>query len=172
MAKQCILFDWGNTLMRDLPGFTGTMVSWPEVQVVPGVPEMLERLKDDFIFCLGTNAELSTSVEIRGALQRVAIDRYISRIYCYQEIGILKPSRRFFEAVLQDLELPAAQVVMVGDSLVNDVFGALQADMSGIWYNSISMDELRQERLETIHDFAELPWALDKLGFRISGELR
>jgi ribonucleotide monophosphatase NagD (HAD superfamily) len=38
-----------------------------------------------------------------------------------------KPSRAFFELALQDLGLPASDVMMIGDSIENDLVGAAEA---------------------------------------------
>ena len=38
---SCILFDWGDTLMRVFPEFEGPMFTWPRVEVVSGIKETL-----------------------------------------------------------------------------------------------------------------------------------
>ena len=41
--SRCVLFDWGDTLMRDFPEFSGPMASWSHVEALPNVKEVLER---------------------------------------------------------------------------------------------------------------------------------
>lgn len=43
-----------------------------------------------------------------------------------------KPSRRFFELALHDLGLPASRVAMVGDDIITDIGGAINAGMRAI----------------------------------------
>ena len=31
-----VVWDWGDTLMRDIPGQKGPMVDWPHVEAMPG----------------------------------------------------------------------------------------------------------------------------------------
>jgi len=47
-------------------------------------------------------------------------------------VVIGKPSKSFFKLALDDLGLPADQVAMVGDDIINDVAGAQQAGMLGV----------------------------------------
>ena len=42
---RAVLFDWGNTLMRDLPGQHGPMRDWPHVEALPGALETLTALR-------------------------------------------------------------------------------------------------------------------------------
>ncbi|RPJ49817.1 MAG: GNAT family N-acetyltransferase, partial [Chloroflexi bacterium] len=39
-----LVFDWGNTLMRVFPEYSGPMASWPEVADVDGAVNALEAL--------------------------------------------------------------------------------------------------------------------------------
>ncbi|HUV30361.1 MAG TPA: TIGR01458 family HAD-type hydrolase [Acidobacteriota bacterium] len=53
-----------------------------------------------------------------------------------EAVVIGKPSRSFFQLALEDLNLPAGQVAMVGDDIASDVGGAQQAGMHGILVRS------------------------------------
>jgi putative hydrolase of the HAD superfamily len=48
------------------------------------------------------------------------------------EHGFLKPHPSIFEAALRLIDVPAAEAVMVGDSLTHDILGALRVGMGGI----------------------------------------
>jgi len=82
--KPCLLFDWGDTLMRDFKEYTGPMKDWPRLEVVPGAAEMLARLHPDWMLALATNADVSSEVDIRLALQRVDLDRWLDRVLLFQ----------------------------------------------------------------------------------------
>jgi hypothetical protein len=43
--KPCLLFDWGDTLMRVLPDCDGPMVTWPRVEALPHVQDTLTQLR-------------------------------------------------------------------------------------------------------------------------------
>jgi len=50
-----------------------------------------------------------------------------SYVFCSADLGVQKPDRRFFELISDQLEIPAARLLMVGDHPVNDFDGAIAA---------------------------------------------
>ena len=48
------------------------------------------------------------------------------------EHGYMKPHPSIFEAALRLIDVPAADAVMVGDSLTHDIDGAIQAGMRAV----------------------------------------
>jgi putative hydrolase of the HAD superfamily len=141
VKNRAILFDWGDTLMKVFPEYSGPMKDWPRVEAVPGAAEMLERLHKDWTLCLATNAADSDEAEIRAALRRVDLERHLDKVYCFKNIGYKKPAREFFEYILRDLGLPPEQVIMVGDDYVADVLGAQQAGLKAVWFNRTSWND-------------------------------
>ena len=68
---RVVMFDWGDTVMRNLPGSTGPMAVWPRVEAVPGIAEALSILHPHHHLLLATNAEDSGAGLVRAALARV-----------------------------------------------------------------------------------------------------
>lgn len=132
---KAILFDWGNTLMKELPDQTGPMVTWEKVERVESAEECLKQLSPSYDCYLATNAKDSTKDEIRKALQLVQLDSYLKDIFCFQEIGFSKPSKQFYDAILKKLSVHADEVVVVGDNLGSDVVGALQNGIEAILFD-------------------------------------
>ena len=95
-----LLFDWGNTVMIDFPDETGPMHSWSRVELVSGAEACLKKLSMNYLILLATNAKDSTSNDIRKALDRVEISRYFNEIVCFREVGFPKPTKEFFDFVL------------------------------------------------------------------------
>jgi putative hydrolase of the HAD superfamily len=154
--KGCILFDWGDTLMRDFKEFSGPMKGWPMVEAVPGAAEMLAALHPDWILAVATNADVSDEADIREALQRVDLDRWLDRIYCFKTIGHRKPSLEFFSYILDDLGLSPDQVVMVGDNYEADVLGANASGVQAVWFNERDEVNRQGKLVKTIHTLSEL----------------
>jgi hypothetical protein len=69
--KGCILFDWGDTLMRDDKNLTSAMKDWPVVEAIPGAAEILPGLHSKWLLCIATNADVSDEEDIRATLLRV-----------------------------------------------------------------------------------------------------
>ncbi|NLG84527.1 MAG: HAD-IA family hydrolase [Firmicutes bacterium] len=150
--------------MRDLPGFDGPMYTWPRVEALPHVKEVLVALRPDWILALATNAEASDEANIRKALARVDLDGLIEKIYCYRSIGHKKPSPYFFAYILNDLGMGPERVVMVGDDFEMDVLGANRCGIPAIWFNERAPQERRSGKMyRTIHDFRALPGELEAL---------
>lgn len=116
-----VLFDWGDTLMRDIPGQPGKMCDWPVVQAMPGAAEALGSLCRVARLYVASGAAESTAEDICLALRRVGLDRYLSGYFCRQNTGLQKPDPQFFLAILRNLGARPQDVTMVGDSLEKDI---------------------------------------------------
>jgi len=155
--KGCILFDWGDTLMRDFKEFNGPMKDWPRVEAVPGAAETLAALHPDWLLALATSADVSDEKDIRIALQRVDLDQWLDRIYCFKNIGYKKPSMEFYRYIQADLKLSPRFICMVGDNYEADVLAANRSGMHAIWFNEHSQEERQDEMHRTIHSLTALP---------------
>ena len=68
----------------------------------------------------------------RAKFKNLGLSPNIQRIYIGEEIGVSKPNRKAFEYVLRDLDAAASDVLMVGDSIENDINGAEQAGIKAV----------------------------------------
>ena len=130
-----LLFDWGDTLMADLPGQQGSMWRWPEVRAMPGAPETLAALATRLPCHLATNAAESGGDEVRRALARVGLDGLIGRVFCRSELGVAKSDPVFYRRIAAELGVAPARLWMIGDSLANDVESARAAGLYAVWLN-------------------------------------
>jgi FMN phosphatase YigB (HAD superfamily) len=153
---KAYLFDWGDTLMVDIPGHAGPMKSWPEVRAVQGAHKTLEYLSKVSTCHLVTNAKDSYEDDIREALARVNLDIYLSRIFCYRNMGFEKPNEEFFSKVIEALGFDPKDIALVGDSFQTDVLGAVGSGIYGYWYNPFSAEVLKGRMYSTIHSLVEL----------------
>ena len=132
---QHYLFDWGDTLMVDLPGQVGPMCDWPEIKLVEGAIECLSVLSKVAHCHVATNALNSNQGQIRAAFERAGLSPFIANIFCAEEIGFHKPQGEYFQFIIETLEVPAGEIVMIGDSLEKDIYGALRQGMDALWFN-------------------------------------
>lgn len=166
-SNQAILFDWGDTVMRNFPSFAGPMFTWPTVEEIPGIRAALEALHPSFTVALATNAVDSDERDIRRALGRCGLSDYFDFIFCFLQVGHRKPEPEFYKAVLKSLGLPASEVFMVGDSFDGDVSAANAQGMAAIWFNPDSEISKNGLAHRTIHRFEDLLPALHELGARL-----
>jgi FMN phosphatase YigB (HAD superfamily) len=151
-----VLFDWGDTVMRDYPERTTPMVEWESVEVIDGIAEVLAYLHSTGRqIVLATSAEISDEKQIRGALARGGLDSYFSHIYCFKNTRLPK-GEAFYRHILNNLQLSPSDALMVGDGFEKDVKIPNMLGMHAIWFNPKS-DEIRMdERHGTVHSMQEL----------------
>ncbi len=159
-----VLFDWGDTVMRDDPTSTIPMVEWPKIEVIEGIVDVLHGLHaSGRRIVLATSASISDEGQIRGALARGGLAPYFSRIYCFKNTGLPK-GEAFYRHILTDLGISASDVLMVGDGFEKDVQAANAVGIFAVWFNPTS-DETRSGELHiTVHSMQELHSFFKSLG--------
>jgi putative hydrolase of the HAD superfamily len=129
------LFDWGDTLMVDFPGVPGKMCDWETVEAVEWAEEALKVISKKAKVYIATGASESTETEIKKALNRVNLDKYITGYFCKSNLGTGKGNPAFFSSILTKLGKQASQVTMVGDSLKKDIEPAQKIGIHVIWFS-------------------------------------
>jgi putative hydrolase of the HAD superfamily len=151
-----VLFDWGDTVMRDHPEIILPMVEWETIEVIEGIADVLEYLHSSGRqIVLATSASISDESQIRGALARGALDQYFSRIYCFKNTHLPK-GKEFYRHILEDLGISATNALMVGDGFEKDVEIPNQLGVFAIWFN-LKSSETRKDHLHiTVHSLQEV----------------
>lgn len=160
-----LVFDWGGTLMKVFPQFTGPMASWPEVAVIDGAADALKSLHERWPMVVATNATDSDSPLVRQALSRAGLGDYFGAVFTSQEMeGAQKPELRFFRALENVLGRAPHQMVMVGDDYTKDILGAKAAGWRAVWYNPAYTPAAGSIPLHDaeIHDMRDLPAVLEQ----------
>lgn len=151
-----VLFDWGDTVMRDHPEITIPMVEWETVEGIEGIADVLAYLyASGRQIVLATSAQISDEDQIRGALRRGGLDTYFSRIYCFKNTNFPK-GEEFYRHILNDLGISVSDALMVGDGFAKDVEVPNNLGMFAVWFNP-RLDEARKSDVHvTIHSMQEL----------------
>ena len=135
IMKKVFLFDWGDTIMKGFPNETGAMHTWHRVEAMPNAEEMLRKLSQLTDCYLATNAKDSDKEDIIKALQRVNLHKYFKDVFCYREIGFSKPSKEYFDSIIEKLNIEKNEVIMIGDNLEDDIRGAENYGIKSILYD-------------------------------------
>lgn len=157
---KAIIFDWGDTLMRDFIQYNGPMVNWPYVEIIPGVKDALCQIYKNYICCVASNAGASDSKMMSEALERVGIKIYFKEFFTSQELGAKKPDFKFFQEILSRLGLEPYQVIMVGNDYNKDIKPAKIVGMRTILYSEIKDTDTIPYADYTIGSMQELPLAI------------
>ncbi len=102
-------------------------------RATPGSIEGVQRLKE---------AGLPVGVLTNGVrrsqeekLKIIGLESLIPALLLSEEAGAAKPDPRIFEWALNRTGMAAAEVIMIGDNPVNDIYGAQNAGIRAIYYD-------------------------------------
>ena len=85
-----------------------------------------------FMLCVVTNGLISLQ---KPRVMNSPVGKYITHIIVSEEVGAHKPNPLIFNTLLQRIKLNAVDVIMIGDSLQNDIKGAKNAGIESVWFN-------------------------------------
>lgn len=71
---------------------------------------------------------------VRWKLRKLFPEHEFDVILSSAEVGCHKPDRKIFELALQELQIEPSKAWFVGDSLEDDIKGAIQVGMEPFWY--------------------------------------
>lgn len=102
------------------------------MRVYPGAVETLARLRAlGLVVGVGTNMTADCQYE---KLERIGAMSQVDFLVTSEEVSAEKPDRRLFDACAAKAGCESGACLFVGDSLENDVRGALAAGMRAAWF--------------------------------------
>jgi putative hydrolase of the HAD superfamily len=104
-------------------------------KLFPDTRKALERIRSSGMrMAMLSNA--SDEENVRRMLAGHELQSYFDPVVISAAIGIRKPDARAFQPILAAWDMPAPDVVMVGDQLGADILGAKNLGMRTIWLTS------------------------------------
>jgi putative hydrolase of the HAD superfamily len=85
-------------------------------------------------------------------LREIGIDQYFTHCFKANIKQPMKPDRAMFDLAAQALSLPHQHILHIGDSLINDVWGAYCAGMRSAWYAADRDMHLNNEPVKVLPD--------------------
>lgn len=164
MRYPFVMFDWGDTIMKDDPAAGTPMALWPVVEAIPGAEEVLRAIHGRRTIVMATGADQSDEAGIRLALRRVGLEAYFDHIFCFKNTGFRKPSEGFYCFILEALKTQPSDILMIGDSFESDVLGANRVGIPGLWLNRKDAEDRTGNLHTTIHRLPEVLSLLDETG--------
>lgn len=104
--------------------------------LMPGAREVLELLysqRDKFVLAVITNGFSEAQLP---KMKTSGIDKYFDYFFLSEDIGYMKPDRRFFDAALALMNAGPDECLVIGDDYKVDIAGAMAAGIPQVWYNS------------------------------------
>ena len=88
---------------------------------------------------IGLFSNFDCAPELRRLLERQGIAEWFSPLLISEEIGWRKPGKIGFDKALAQVPAEREDILFVGDSLEDDVLGALEAGVDIAWFNRRSV---------------------------------
>jgi aminoglycoside 6'-N-acetyltransferase I len=157
-----VLFDWGDTLMSEAGPLDIPMADWPEVRCIDDASDVLSLLSKNYRIAIATNATMSKRPDVVRALERVGLNAFIHEIFCFTELGHKKGEPEFWDAVLTRLGAQKSELVMIGDSLEQDVLGPMRVGIHAIWFNWKQESYSGPLSIRSVRSLREVPAAIEE----------
>ena len=132
-------------------------------RATPGSIEGVQLLNE-----LGLPVAVLTNGVRRGQeekLKVIGLESLIPALLLSEEAGAAKPDPRIFEWALNKTGMTAADVIMIGDNPVNDIYGAQNAGIRAIYYDPAATTRTFSTALGEVPvmtDWSQLPELLGK----------
>jgi len=133
------------------------MAHWQHVRAIEGASEVVAALAIRYTLAIVTNATVSKRPDIVHALERVGLATFFSEIFCYTDIGRKKDEPEFWQVVLTRLGAAPGEVIVIGDSLEQDVLGPMKCGIQAIWFGWKDRTASVPRDCRVIHRLSDLP---------------
>lgn len=133
---KVVIFDWGDTLMKDFKNYNGPMYSWPHVEVLPKVENILSKISSFYKCCVASNAGCSDAELMKLALERGGIDNYFQYFFTSKELGYNKSDSNFYLEITKRLKIKPNECVMIGNDYINDIIPSKEVGMKTIFIST------------------------------------
>lgn len=115
-----------------------------------GIKDLLDKLKDDFILTVATNAN---SIYAKKMLSHLKIEKYFSSILGYNDVNKPKPNPDMINKILETHKIEKKNAQLVGDSN-KDIVAAKNAGIDSILVNW-GFSNHKENAIETIRELEE-----------------
>ena len=100
----------------------------------PYANEIIKYLfKKNYRIIIATNGPL---VPIQEKIKQLNIQEFVAMIFSAEEIGIMKPYKQYYEALLKKANINSKEeILIIGDGLETDIKGGLNIGIDTCWCN-------------------------------------
>ena len=136
--------------------FEAFMAKRNDVTLFPEAISMLKKVSESYTVVAITNGNADVF--------KTGIGLYFDLSVRADEVGIAKPDRGIFDLTWEKLGCQSSDAIHIGDSLENDVQGAINAGVTPIWYNPNR--EQNTLGVNEVRALSELPSVIRQLSNR------
>lgn len=108
-------------------------ISRKRLQLYPNVREVLDELQASYCLALVTDAQSCFALP---EMQAVGLQGYFRPVIISSHHGFRKPDSRLFEKALDKMDLEPSDVIVVGNDMFRDTYGAKSIGIKTIFFDS------------------------------------
>jgi len=125
----------------------GKRIAYPETNLV------LDALRPKYKLFIGSTSD---HAPLMNDIQRNGIQ--VNKVFTSEYLKVYKPEKEFYQLILDELKMQPEEVIFVGDSLEDDVFGPASLGIKTIWINrkNLKYDPIEFQPLYQIHTLSQL----------------
>lgn len=130
------------------------------IESISSSKELMEQETLHVYKALAKGYKLVLATNGIASIQKPRISDFIPftyKIYISEEVGHIKPSKFYFDSIIQDLGCEIKECLMIGDSMTNDIIGAKEMGMDVCYYNIMKKEKKNDINVDyEIHSISEL----------------
>ena len=102
--------------------------------LMDGALELVKKIKEDIadakIYIVSNGATLNA----KGRMESTGLSKYVDKLFISEDMKVSKPSKEFFDIVLNCIKAENDDCIVIGDSLTSDMLGAKNASLTSVWF--------------------------------------
>ena len=102
--------------------------------LMDGALEFMKRIASDIPDVRCYIVSNGATVNAEGRIKSTGLDKYLTKIFVSEWMGVNKPAPEFFYKVLEEVAEPKESCIVIGDSLTSDMLGAQNAGLTSVWF--------------------------------------
>lgn len=115
------------------------------------VPTVLLELKKHHDLTVISNL----ATPYRDAFYNLGLNEYIDHVFFSCDLGMIKPEKKIYEYALQEIGISAKRVLMVGDSLRNDVQAPISCGIQALLLDRFEKSDYRH-RISSLNELLNI----------------
>lgn len=119
---------------------------------IEGAKELMEYLKPKYKIVMLSNGFSEMQYK---KMENAGLAQYFDEVILSDVVGVNKPHPDIFTYALQQSGSTAASTIMIGDSFLADIEGAMKSNIDQIWYNPRN-EKADVEPTYMVHHLAEI----------------
>lgn len=133
--------------------FAAFMAHRNDVVLFPDAVTVLSGLAERFTLIAITNGNAD--------VHKTPLASFFTLAFRADEVGSAKPEKKIFEVAMSAATCSSTEMIHIGDSIENDVNGALNAGLTPIWFNAEGLENALG--VAEVQSLTELPDAINLL---------